>query len=232
MHGAATAVSQAVRVVHVLHGGESKARYASDVERFHAPDPAPTHVTDTGVVGATLSCLRHAAEQSSSAVGLAPRAPPASASPLGSAPQEAPPAERPDAATAVAFVVACNAAGVPRTTLPEHALTTCDTLAASARLDMVLANTSVSPSGVASSNHDEGWGDMVALAIRLSPRQQRARTEVAASWAGVEFDAAKLRAVSRHQVFDIDSWRDMASVTILATAVPPFRAGMAASPAK
>lgn len=65
MHGSATAVSHTGLVVRLLHGSEHVTRNASDVEHFDAADPAQSHASDTGVVGAALSALRNASLPSS-----------------------------------------------------------------------------------------------------------------------------------------------------------------------
>jgi len=67
MHGPATVVSQAGRVVRLRHGAQHVTRNASDVEPFDAPDPPPTPAATKGVVGAALAALRQAAGPSAGA---------------------------------------------------------------------------------------------------------------------------------------------------------------------
>lgn len=74
IHGPATVVSQAGRVVRLRHGGASKTRNASDVEPFSAPDPETSPATDPGVVGAALSARRHAAGPAGNAGAAVPLA--------------------------------------------------------------------------------------------------------------------------------------------------------------
>ncbi|OSX73858.1 hypothetical protein BU14_0323s0002 [Porphyra umbilicalis] len=60
MHGPATVVSQAGRVVQLRHGAQTVTRNASDVQPFAAPDPLPVPAATTGMVGAALDALRRA----------------------------------------------------------------------------------------------------------------------------------------------------------------------------
>lgn len=196
MHGPAKVVSQAGRVVRLLHGGEYKTRNASDVEMFSAPDPAATPTADPGVVGAALSALRHVAGpagEAGAAVSLAERATPAKASNLSPAsrPHKASGADRRSAASAVSLVIHGASARSRHDALPDDIL--CEGAALVAAVVPASGAVAVDPplTGLAATRRDEGWGALVAHAVLITRRELRARNEVASSSAGPEFDAAK-----------------------------------------
>jgi len=186
MHGPATVVSQTGRVVRLLHGGEYKTRNASDVDLFHATDPAPSHAADPGVVGAALSALRNAVVPPGSApASVAAVAPPA---PLLAS--SVPPLGRPDPAAAVALVVMGDSVASRHASVPPNVL--------SAGAALVAAVDAAGPTapfdgraGAASAVRDEGWVALVAHSILVTRRELRLRAEVSAADAGPEFDAAK-----------------------------------------
>lgn len=168
MHGPATVVSQDGRVVRVRHGNAYKTRNASDVEPFHGPDPAPSPVADTGVVGSALSALRQAAAPHASAPVAAPVSPVA----------------------AVSLVVdgVCRATDYADA---SHALVTQGRLLADAADPPDARAHDTLTTLVASAQRDEGYEALIAHSVLVTRREMRARTEVAASMAGSRFDQAK-----------------------------------------
>lgn len=196
MHGPAKVVSQAGRVVRLLHGGEYKTRNASDVELFSAPDPTASPSSDSGVVGAALSALRHAAgpgDGGAEAVALADvrPSPDASVAPPVSLPDTVTAKDRRNAAEAVCLAVhGVSKAGriIP---LPAKVLSAGAALVAATHADADTTGVVAPLTGVAASCRDEGWDALVAHAVLITRRELRAQNEVAASSAGSEFDAAK-----------------------------------------
>lgn len=150
----------------------------------------PPLATDTGLVGAALSALRHAAGPSVAAAADPPLAtwgPPAAASPpeTGQSALVGSPAEHLLAWSAVALVVDGVAAPGRFVAVPTDILSAGAALAASAQLrsgrqqpGLHEAPQTSLLTGVVTSNRDEVWGALVAHAVLLNRRELRAQTEV------------------------------------------------------
>lgn len=196
LHGPATVVSRAGRVVRLHHGEPYKTFNAADVEPFSAPDPVASQATDPGVVGAALSALRHAAGPASdagAAVSLAAALPRRNPSPPAPERRRRSVASVPrhEIAEAVALVVGEAAIGDCDSVVPDATLSAGAALAATAGDDPAATRPSaVSTSGTAA-HRDKGFSALVAHSVFIAPQEMRARNEVPASAADTDFDAAK-----------------------------------------
>eukprot|EP00168_Porphyra_purpurea_P017503 TRINITY_DN6081_c0_g1_i2.p1 TRINITY_DN6081_c0_g1~~TRINITY_DN6081_c0_g1_i2.p1 ORF type:complete len:874 (-),score=94.27 TRINITY_DN6081_c0_g1_i2:1941-4562(-) len=174
MHGPATVVTQAGRVVRLQHGGAYKTRNATDVEPTNAADPAPSPATDTGLVGTALSALRHATGPpvpgAAGALLLPPAAPAAEApSPAMFSPPSPLNVSRLAAASAVARVVDGVSAVGRGAPVPQDALTLGVKLVAASDAAPGVLLAAAPRTGEASSHRDESWGVLVAHAVFDDP---------------------------------------------------------------
>lgn len=150
----------------------------------------------TPTVGVALAALRHAAGPNlpaQAAVTLSWPAPPSAAAPspagrsLSAGPNEA----RLYASSAVALVAEGFSMLGRRAAVPDEILDVGTAMAAPAQGESAGAPEVPLLTGAAAANRDEGWGALVARSVFFTRRELRARSEVAASSAGSEFDAAK-----------------------------------------
>eukprot|EP00170_Pyropia_yezoensis_P001149 contig_5174_g1153 len=210
MHGPATVVSQACRVVRLRHGGAYKTRNASYVEPFSSPDPVASQATDPGVVGAALSAIRHAAGPAGdfgAALTLAAGLPQWGPSPTTPALQGRPSVRetRHETVAAVALVVGEAAVTGRDAEVPDDVLSAGAALAANTSLDPEAATVTVLTTGVAAAHRDEGLPALVVHSVLITRREMRARNEGPASSAGAEFDAeeeAELLAWMTHVAYE------------------------------